>query len=195
MPVRFQAGGAYRSDIASLRDQIRANGTNPNLAVVPLRHPGAPAVQNLSMHINLAYQANGNLALVNGSLYAVAFTNPNGTWHFTVGAIGVALPGAPFPGGNTGSYANLGYPAGPLPAISIANLAQALQDVNAYAGGPLPAGHVVLDGMTRLIVAVNEAIRLNSVETGIDDILNNRPVPAPNWWNEVHSWNGHSLGG
>ncbi len=37
--IRLQHGGAYTADISSLRAQIRANGTNPVLAVVTVSHP------------------------------------------------------------------------------------------------------------------------------------------------------------
>jgi len=187
--MRLLHGGAYTSDIRALRAQIRANGTIPNIGVVNISHPNTPNTVNL--HINLAYQPNSNFPPINGSLYTVAFGNNNGTWHFNVGAIGVALPGAAIPGALGGDYASLGYALG-LPNITDANLLAALNAVSGYAGAaPVPAP--ILDGLTRLIIAVNEAARFDEVEGGINSVLGNMgnyPPPVAT----IHNWGGHILG-
>jgi hypothetical protein len=187
--MRLQRGGAYTSDISLLRSQIRANGTIPNIQIVTVSHP--LSVNTVDLHINLAYQPNSNLPPINGSLYTVAFGNANGIWNFNVGAIGVALPGVPFPGALVGNYPSLGYNLG-LPNITDANLSAAVDAVAGYAGAaPVPAQ--VLDGMARLIIAVNEAVRFDSVESGIDGVLGNG-VNYPPPVNTIHGWGGHSIG-
>ncbi len=189
--MRLQHGGAYISDIGQLRSQIRANGTLPNLAVINVSHPLAG--NTVDLHINLAYQANSNLPPINGSLYTVAFGNNNGIWHFNVGAIGVVLPGVTIPGALGGDYASLGY-ALALPNITDTNLLAAINAVSNYAGiAPVP--QPVLDGLTRLIIAVNEAARFDEVEGGIDSVLGNtnNTVYAPPVA-LIHNWGGHILG-
>lgn len=188
MPVRLKSGGAYTADISSLCRQIRVNGTLPNLQAVTISHPGTAFTVDL--HINMAYQPNSNLPPINGALYAVAFSNAAGTWHFNVGAIGVALPGVPFPGGIDGSYASLGYAMG-LPAITDANLSAAINAVHGYAGGVV--GAPVLDGMARLIIAVNEATRFDAVKSGVDSVLGNAGSYAPPVAT-IHNWGGHIIG-
>jgi hypothetical protein len=187
--MRLQHGGAYRSDIARLRAQIRANGTLPNIGIINISHPHAASFVNL--YINLAYQPNTNLPPINGSLYTIAFGNVNGIWHFNVEAIGVGLPGVAIPGALAGDYGSLGYPLG-LPNITDSNLLAAVNAVSAYAGtAPVPT--VVLDGITRLIIAVNEAVRFDLVEGGIDNILGNANLYAPPVA-LIHNWGGHILG-
>jgi len=187
--MRLQRGGAYTSDIRSLRNQIRANGTLPNINVVTVSHPLSN--HTVDLYLNMAYQPNSHFPPINGSLYVVAFGNTNNIWHFAVGAIGVILPGNPIPGGLTGDYGSLGYALG-LPNINDASLRDAVDDVAAYNGaGPVPAN--VLDGLTRLIIAVSEAVRIDSVEKGIDGVLgnfSNYPPPVA----QIHNWGGHLLG-
>jgi len=190
MAIRLMRGGAYTSDINTLRGLIRANGTLANLHVATISHP--LTVNTVDVHINMAYQSNSNLPAINGSLYAVAFGNPAGIWHFTVGAIGVALPGVAFPGALAGSYASLGY-AMALPAITDANLAAAINAVHGYNGGA-PVGAAVLDGMTRLIIAMSEAVRFSSVTEGVGGVLGNANNFAPPVA-QIHAWGGHTLGG
>nr|WP_320049647.1 ribosome-inactivating family protein [uncultured Desulfuromonas sp.] len=187
--MRLQHGGAYTSDISAFRGQIRQNGTLANVGIVNVSHP--QSANTVDLYINLAYQANSNFPPINGSLYTVAFGNNNGIWHFNVGAIGVALPGAAIPGALAGDYASLGYPLA-LPAITDANLLAAVNSVSNYAGAaPVPAP--VLDGLTRLIIAVNEAARFDQVESGIDGILGNGGVYPPPVAT-IHNWGGHILG-
>jgi len=187
--MRLLHGGAYTSDIRALRAQIRANGTRPNLGIINISHPLTP--NTVDLYINLAYQQNSNFPPINGSLYTVAFRSNLVIWHFNVGAIGVGLPGAAIPGALAGDYASLGYPLG-LPNITDANLLAAVNAVFGYAGAaPVPAP--VLDGITRLIIAVNEAARFDEVEGGIDSVLGNvgnytPPVAT------IHNWGGHILG-
>lgn len=189
MIMRLQRGGAYRSDIGQLRSQIRANGTLPNIGIISVSHPNSG--NTVDLHINLAYQPNSSQPPINGSLYTVAFGNNNGIWHFNVGAIGVVLPGAPIPGALGGDYASLGY-ALALPNITDANLLAAINAVSNYAGiAPVP--QPVLDGLARLIIAVNEAARFNEVEAGIDSILGNAGLYAPPFVT-IHNWGGHILG-
>jgi hypothetical protein len=188
--MRLQHGGAYTSDIRALRAQVRANGTIPNIGVVTISHPLAAGT--VDFHINLAYQPNSNFPPINGSLYTVAFGNPNGIWHFNVGAIGVALPGVAIPGALAGDYGGLGYPLG-LPNITDSNLSIAVNAVFGYAGaGPVPA--LVLDGLARLLITVNEAVRFSEVETGINGVLGNFSTYTPPVAT-IHNWGGHILGG
>jgi len=121
--MRLLHGGAYTSDIRALRAQIRANGTIPNIEIINISHP--QTANTVDLHINLAYQPNSNCPPINGSLYTVAFGNLVGTWHFNVGAIGVALPGLAIPGALAGDYGSLGYPLA-LPNITDANLLAAI---------------------------------------------------------------------
>jgi hypothetical protein len=187
--MRLQHGGAYTSDVNALCAQIRANGTVPNIGIITISHPLAPNTVNF--HINLAYEPNSNLPPINGSLYTVAFGNLNGIWHFNVGAIGVALPGVGIPGALGGDYTSLGYPLG-LPNITDANLLAAVNSVAGYAGAaPVPAP--VLDGLARLIIAVNEAARFSVVAGGINSVLGNATVYAPPVAT-IHNWGGHILG-
>jgi Ribosome inactivating protein len=187
--MRLLHGGAYTSDVSALRAQIRANGTVPNIEIINISHPGTQ--QTVDLYINLAYQPNSNLPPINGSLYTVAFGNLTNIWHFNVGAIGVVLPGGAIPGVLAGSYASFGYPMG-LPSITDANLLAAVNAVSGYAGAaPVPIA--VLDGITRLIIAVNEAVRFDSVEDGINAILGNVTTylpPSPT----IHNWGGHIIG-
>lgn len=189
--MRLTKGGAYRADLGGLRDQIRANGTNPQLATVTVTHPQVPHAVDLLL--NLAYQPNSAFPPINGSLYVVGFTNPQGTWHFNVGLIGVALPGAAIPGALAGDYGSLGWPLA-LPPITDGNLAQAVSHVAGYAGAaPVPA--TVKDGLTRLIIAVSEAARFAVVESGISQVLGKvgaAPYTPPHA--VVHNWGGHTLG-
>jgi hypothetical protein len=187
--MRLQRGGAYTSDIRRLRAQIRANGTVLTIATIAISHPNT--VNTVNLYMNLAYEPNSNCPPINSSLYAVAFGNPNGIWHFNVGAIGVALPGVLFPGALTGSYASLGYPL-VLPNIADLSLLNAVQAVHGYAGAA-PVGAPVLDGMARLIIAVNEAVRFNQVEMGVNDVLGNANNYAPPVAT-IHNWGGHFLG-
>lgn len=187
--MRLQHGGAYTSDIRALRSQIRANGTAPNLGVVTISHPETR--NTVDVHINLAYQSNSQLPPINGSLYTVAFGNLQGIWHFNVGAIGVVLPGHPFPGLLDGSYTSLGY-AHSLPNITNANLLNAVETVSHYAGAA-PVGANVRNDMARLIIAVNEAVRFNQVEAGVNGVLGNNGNYAPPVAT-IHNWGGHTLG-
>lgn len=187
--MRLQHGGAYTADISNLRAQIRANGTNPILGIVTVSHP--QSALTVDLYLNLAYQPNSALPPINGSLYTVAFGNANGIWHFNVGAIGVALPGIAIPGALGGDYNSLGYPMG-LPNITDANLLAAVNAVAGYAGvGPVPPA--VLDGMTRLIITVSEAIRFNEVSAGINSVLGTNIIFVPPVV-QIHNWGGHILG-
>ncbi len=186
--MRLRRGGAYTSDIRALRANIRANGTLATIKMITISHPDITTTVDL--YINLAYQQNSNFPPVNGSLYTVAFGNANGVWHFNVGNIGVPLPGQLFPGALTGTYASLGYPIG-LPNIKNGNLANAITDVSGYVGGPV--GTPVLNGMARLIIAVNEAVRFNQVESGVDGVLGNSGNYSPPV-EMIHNWGGHTLG-
>ncbi len=187
--IRLQHGGAYTADISSLRAQIRANGTNPVLAVVTVSHP--LAAQTVDLQLNLAYQPNSALPPINGSLYTVAFGNTHGTWHFNVGAIGVPLPGALLPGALGGDYASLGYPMG-LPNITDANLLAAVNAIAGYAGAA-PVPPAVLDAMTRLIITVSEAVRFDEVCAGLNSVLGNLSTFVPPVV-QIHNWGGHTLG-
>lgn len=191
--LRLQRGGAYTSDITSLRRDVRANGTAAALALVTVSHPLAAHTVDLS--INLAYEPNGAMPPIAGSLYVVAFGNPApaGTWHFAVGGVGLPLPGALIPGGLAGSYASLGYPLG-LPNLTDANLAAAVDAAATYAGAG-PVAPAVLDALARLIIVSSEALRFQEVMTGVDDILGQ---PAPAQYAPpvatIHNWGGHTLG-
>lgn len=187
--MRFLHGGAYTSDIRALRARIRENGIRPTLETINISHP--LALNTVDLLINIAYQPNSNFPPINGSLYTVAFRNLNGTWHFNVGAIGVALPGAAIPGALAGSYASLGY-AAILPNITDAYLLAAVNDVSAYAGAALGINQVS-DGIARLIIAVNEAARFAEVEDGINSVLGNNSVYSPPYV-RIHNWGGHFLG-
>lgn len=188
--IRFQHGGAYSSDINALRDQIRANGTHLNIQAIQLQHPLQPAA-NLSVHINLAYQPNGALVPANASLYTVGIGNPHGIWHFTIAGLG-ALPGAAFPGANDGSYGALGYPHAPLPAITDANLANAIAALSGYAGTPLNPG--LSDNLVRVIVAVSESVRFSEVRAGVESVLTNPAATYVPNLATLHAWGGHTLG-
>jgi hypothetical protein len=192
--IRFQHGGAYNSDLGKLRDLVRANGTNVNCTNVPITHPLAPGVQ-VVFHINLAYQANGNLAPADASLYTVAFSNNAGaTFRFNV------LPplggGCAFPAAvalvEDGSYGSLGHALAPFPNIADADLVAAVNTVANHAGGALNAA--MQTALVRLLIAVNEAVRFADVESGIGAILGKAAIYAPPWAT-IHNWGGHSLGG
>jgi hypothetical protein len=188
--MRLSKGGAYTSDIATLRNTIRSNGTLQNLQAVTVSHPGANITVNL--YINLAFQPNG--PGINASLYTVAFQNPHGIWNFDIQGVQPPPNSHPFPGNLTGDYASLGYPENPLPNISNQNLLQAIQDIYNYTGvAPVPPE--TLNGMARLIITVNEAVRFNDVETGIDNILgNDNPPPYTPPYDLIHNWNTHTIG-
>lgn len=190
--MRLLHGGAYTSDIRALRAQIRANGTMPTIGIINISHP--QTANTVDLHINIAYQPNSNLLPINGSLYTVAFGNP-AIWHFNVGAIGVALPGQAIPGALAGDYGSLGYPLA-LPNITDANLLAAINAVSNYAGAA-PVPPAVLNGITRLIIAVNEAVRFDDVEGGINSVLGN-PGSNPGSYSPpvatIHNWGGHILG-
>jgi len=192
--IRFQHGGAYTADIGALRNAIRANGTNLNCVAVPLSHPQAPN-SPVNLHVNCAYQANGAVAPANASIYTTAFSNGAGTiFRFNIAPpLGgnCAFPGATQLGIN-GSYASFGIPLGPLPTLSNITLAQAIQTVSGYVGPGAPAP-VVLTALARLVIAVNEAVRFAAVETGVNGVLGNAAVYAPDW-DTVHNWGGHVLG-
>lgn len=193
--IRFQHGGAYTADIGALRNSIRANGTNVNCLTVPLSHPLAPGAA-ASLCINLAYQANGNLPPANASLYTTAFVNGAGNvFRFTlVPALGgnCAFPGATVLAID-GSYLSFGFAMPPFPNITDATLAASIQAISGHAGPGVP-GAPVLTGLTRLVIAVNEALRFSAVEAGVDGVLGNAGVYAPPWA-QIHNWGGHSLGG
>ena len=180
----------YGSDISSLRDKIRANGTQPHLEIVNISHPKTNKTVNF--YINLAYQpnANANPTSISASLYTVAFANSNGIWHFKLGTIGVHLPGNEIPGALTGDYGSLGY-SHDLPNITDENLLTALNNVSDYTGAA-PVTTPVLHGLTRLIIAVNEAIRFLEVENGISSVLNNTRNYQPPC-DTIHNWGGNVL--
>ncbi|MCA9681569.1 MAG: hypothetical protein KC457_05190, partial [Myxococcales bacterium] len=191
MPIRFQHGGAYDSDVDRLRNQTRANGTNVNIAAVVLTHPNTAS--QVTFHVNLAFEANSNLQPVDASLYTVAVGNTNGTWRFNIANFPWGgLAGSPmFPGAPDGSYASLGYNNNNH-AITSGDLQQALDNVANYAGaGPVPGG--VETGIARLIIAVNEAVRSNTIKGGIGGVLGNNGGYVPDW-NRIHNWGGHVLG-
>lgn len=192
MQIRFQRGGAYNSDIRSLRDRIRANGTLVNCLQVALIHPNATGVSNF--FINLAFQANPQEPPANASVYTIAFSNNNGGFRFRMNP--------PLPWGGTcniqgrdltedGSYASLGYPHPPFPSITDANLGAAVSSVANYNGGVLQKQ--TKDALTRLIIAVNEAIRFGDVENGVAKVLGNTNEYQPPW-DQIHNWGGHTLG-
>lgn len=189
MGIRLNRGGAYTSDISTLRRQIRANGSVTNCFPIQVTHPGQPgAVVNMVM--NLAFQPNGNLPPANASLYISAFTNAAGTYLFNIAPMPcIALAGVILPAVD-GSYLSLGYGLG-LPPITDANLAQSVAAVSNFAGG-IPGANV-LSGLARLIIAVSEAVRFDAVEQGIDGVLGNAGVYQPPVA-VIHNWGGHFIG-
>ncbi|MEL7533411.1 MAG: ribosome-inactivating family protein [Bacteroidota bacterium] len=190
MQIRLQHGGAYSSDISSLRSAIRANGTRAFIQRVTIFDPNTTS--EADMYVNLAFQPNSQEPPVNASIYTVAFGNNNGIWNFNVGNIGTPIPGNPFPGGLNGDYAGFGYP-GQLPTITEMNLSAALEAVSHYHGqGPVPVD--VLQGMARLIIAVNEGVRFDIVATGIESILANPYNIFEPPTDTIRDWGGHTIG-
>jgi hypothetical protein len=187
--IRLQSGGAYSSDIRALRAGIRANGTLQNIQPVTITHQNNN--NTVILHVNLAYQPNSQLQPINASLYAVGFANTNGAWFFNTGLnLGAVQM---IPGNLDGSYRSLNNPLG-LPAITNENLANAVASVSAY-NGTAPVPVALLDDLARLIIAVNEAARFDSVEAGIDGALRNAPsVPYQPPVQIIHNWGGHTLG-
>ena len=192
--VHFQHGGRYESDIRALCNAIRANGTNVNCVPVQITHPQIMN-QQITFHINLAYQANSQLPPANASLYTVAFSNQAGAiFRFNLQP---PLPGnCAFPQATQlvqdGSYQSLGCAHPPFPNITNGNLANAVATVAAYAGGNFtPAMN---DALVRLLIAVNEAVRFSDVRAGIENVLrNNQNIYTPPW-QQIHNWGGHTLG-
>ncbi len=189
--MRLQHGGAYRTDISSLRNQIRANGTNANIVVVTVSHPLTE--NEVDLHIKLSYSANSQVGGINSSLYTVAFGNHNGTWHFNINDRDIVLPGIALHASIDGSYKQFGH-SGELPEITNTNLLGAINAVSNYNGGV--GGYPskgVLDGLTRLIISVNEAARFDEVERGIDSVLGNSKSYAPPS-ETIRSWGGQTIG-
>ncbi|NES04197.1 MAG: hypothetical protein F6K22_15960 [Okeania sp. SIO2F4] len=192
--IRFKHGGAYNSDIRSLRDRIRANGTLLNCLEILIIHPQASDAQP-SFFINLAFQANPQEPPANASVYTVAFKNQNNViyrfdinppppWQGTCNLKGKNLA-------QDGSYASLGYPNPPFPEITNNNLKDAVNKVASYNGCQLDSE--TKRALTRLIIAVNEAIRFREVENGIAHILSQDRSYEPDW-DLIHNWGGHTLG-
>jgi Ribosome inactivating protein len=207
LKLRLQRG-AYVSDIIELRSKIRANGTLPKLGIINVSHPGIK--NTIKLHINLAYQPNPNLGSISGSLYTIAFENGNGIWNFNVKDIAddvikaindraevVHLPNKAIPGALAGNYASLGYPShSVLPKITDDNLKSAILEVDAYTGNGGKETENVLKAITRLIIAVNEATRFDSVAIEIDSILGLGGEESYNPSIELfQNWGGHFLEG
>jgi len=190
MKIRLRKTGEYIADIEKLRSQIRINGTKAQLCIITISHPYT--AQKVYMHLNLAFDTNPNNERINGSLYAVAFGNEYGTWHFNVGNIGVDLPGKVFPNNIKGSYKSLGF-AEQLPVVSDANLVQAIEDVSRFKG-EATVPEKVKDGMARLIVAISEAARFDKIMNDINRVLADRDVKYLPPFKLIHNWGGHVLG-
>lgn len=186
--IRFLKGGAYNSDLRSLRDAIRANAVNVNCVPITLTHPLAPG-QKPVFYLNMAYQANSNMPLVTASLYIVAFRNGAGAgFRFNLPVVPAGAP--PFTLlASDGRYRNLGSD-GSFPPITNGNLAESIGAVATYAGGALT--DAMKKGLVRLLIATSEAVRLSSVESGVAGVLGNGGTYNPPW-DPIHAWGGHSL--
>lgn len=198
--IRFQKGGAYDSDIRSLRDAIRANAVNVNCVAVSVIHPKAQGQPPPVFYLNMAYQANSQMPPASASLYIVAFRNGAGAgFRFNLPAFVATFSNPPLvPHGapafaalaSDGSYGTLGS-AHQFPNINDANLATAVTTVANYAGGdpnaPMQAA------LVRLVIALSEAVRFGSVETGVAGVLGTGGTFNPPW-DQIHAWGGHTLG-
>ena len=192
MEIRLQHGGAYTTAIGKLRDMVRANGTKPTLVPVTITHPRSS--DRVDLYINMAFEANSQTPPITASLYTVAVRNANGTWRFDISSVtwGALANAALFPGKPDGSYKSLGY-VNALPDISDETLAQAVNNVAHYKGtGPIPSG--VRVGITRLIIAVSEAVRFSGVEAGIAAVLGKPKATYTPPTDDIHNWGGHVLG-
>ena len=195
MNIRLQHGGAYNTDIANLRNAIRANGTqvqcNP-LDPLVITHPLAENVQ-ARLYINLAYQSNSALPPATASLYVVAFQNTdNIVYRFNIPELVGGVCGFPdaevVP--SNGSYQQLGRSMS-FEEINDYRLGQAVRDVAGYQGN---WNDNIQRALVNLIVSTSEAARFSTVEAGIASVLGNENSYNPNW-NEIHDWGGHILGG
>ncbi|WP_116140673.1 ribosome-inactivating family protein [Trinickia diaoshuihuensis] len=205
MSLRLTTGAEYRADIATLRDQVRANGTRAVSLNIPVQIPNPPAGYGLSLVLNLAWEANGALASPNASLYTMGFINATATYLFNV----VPMPWAVPPGARVlvpdGSYGSLGYNVTPLPAISAPNLRDAAITLANFAvavppgGGGVPVTPGDATCLVCLIVALSEAVRFNATEDAIANVLDN-PLGPPFAANaqrpRYNGWNagGHRIG-
>jgi len=190
MNLRLLHGGAYISDINSLRNTIRANAVPAFEENITIIHPyGA----QITLHINLAYQANSTLAPAASSLYIVGFTNNTGQ-RFNLNIIPFPFPAAQagaiqLP--QDGSYLSLGYNNG-FANINFANLQNSIATV---AGVPNIQGFGIVQrrALADLIIVSSEAIRFSEVTNGVNNILGNGNNFLPNW-QLIHNWGGHILG-
>jgi hypothetical protein len=186
--LRFIQADAYISDLRSIRDAVRANGTLANAGAIVVTHSGHPGVA-LTLTMNLALQPNNALGFVNGSLYICGFTTAaRASFRFTMNPAPLpALVGTLM--AEDGSYASLGYNNN-LTQISNVNLGQAVADVNGYAGGVTSAN--VKTGLARLIICACEAVRFTDVASDVANCLKGTPFTPR--WALIHNWDARTMG-
>ena len=186
--LRLSKDGFYISDLSIIRDAIRANGPRVTLGEIDLIDPTIPG-KPIRMYLNFAYQSNSHLPPCSGSIYVLAFGNAGGTWHFNQPIAGLVLPGNPFPGGISGSYANLGFPHN-LPLITKENMTGAIETMFSYTGGD--TGNNLKASLARMIIATSEAIRMLPVQTGMLVVIGGGQYQPDG--KAIHNWGGRTLG-
>lgn len=187
MPIRLQAGGAYLSDMRTLRGQIEANGPRATALPVTISHPASP--DGFDLYLNLAYEPDSSLPRPAASLNVLGFRNAKGAWHFKAPGI-CSLPAALIPGGYDGSYAGFGHEH-ELPPLSNGDLGSDVAALAAYAGEPIAQS--LQDSLVRMIVVVSEAARFYSVTAGVNSVLVNEGSFRPKL-STLRAWSGHTLG-
>ena len=186
--LRLSEDGSYKSDLSKIRDAIRANGSKVTLGEIDLIDPTIPG-KPIRMYLNFAYQSNSHLPPCSGSIYVLAFGNAGGTWHFNQPIAGLVLPGNPFPGGISGSYASLGFP-NILPLITKEKMINAIEIMFSYTGGD--TGYDLRAGLARMIIATSEAIRMFPVQTGMLVAIGGGQYQPDE--EAIRNWGGHTLG-
>ncbi len=190
MDLRLLKGGAYFSDLNKIRDAVRTNGTNVNCQHINVIHPNGVQV---TLHMNMAYQANSAVPPAASSLYVVGFTNTAGQ-QFALNLLPFPCPAfqaASLALHQDGSYASLGYAHG-FPNLSDATLFNSVAVV-ANVANVASFRLVQRNALAILIITVSEAVRFGSVASGMNSILGNLGHYLPDW-NMIHNWGGHSLG-
>ena len=184
--LRLSKDGSYKSDLQTIRNAIRGNGTHQNLVEIDLT---IPSVASIKVFLNFAFQSNGSMPASDASLYLLAFNGAANTqWRFNITVPGLPIPGTQLP--MDGSYLSLGYPApGPLPTITKPNLENAVQNISRFTG---PVTDAIRTDLARVIITVSEAIRFQSVEVGILSALDGKNYEPDGV--QIRNWGGHKLG-
>ena len=181
--------GVYTSDLKTIIDDIRKNGTEPKCHTITISHPKGIAIE---LYMNFALEQNRNNPPKNASLNILGFkTNTNDEFVFDINP----FPCSEFSKNATkilinGSYRSMGYPMD-LPVITDSNLHQSIEILNNFK----IANEIQkkeLDALTRLIITISEAVRFSSVAIGINSVLGNDTSFTPNSF-EIIGWGGHSI--